>query len=241
MSDSLQPHGLQHARLPCPSLTPRACSNSCPSSQWCHPTILFSVVPFSSCLQSAPASETFLMSQFFAFGGQSIEVLAFSSVLPMNIQNWFPLGLTGLISLQSKGLSIISRTTVQKHQYFDTQPSLWSSSHIRPYLTTGKTIALIRWNFVGKVTSLLFNMLCRFVISFLAKSKHLFISWLQSPSASDFGSQRNKVIHSFPIYLPWNDRTRCHNLMLEIKYCISYQVLNTIPYEEKDLCLWCKF
>ena len=183
VSDSLQPHGLHHARLSCLSLTPRACSNSCPLSQWCHPTILSSFIPFSSCLQSAPASGTFLMSQFFASRGQSIEVLAFASVHSMNIQNWFPLGLTGLISLQSKKLSIISSTTVQNHRYFNTQSSLWSNSHILPYLTTGKTIAFIRWNFASTVMSLLFNMLFRFVISFLARSKHVFISWLQSSSA----------------------------------------------------------
>ena len=107
MSDSLRPHGLQHARLPCPLPTPRACSNSCPSSQWCHPIISSSVVPFSSCLQSFPASGSFLMSQFFTSGGQSIGVSASALVLPMNIQAWFPLGWTGLISLHSKGLSRI--------------------------------------------------------------------------------------------------------------------------------------
>ena len=127
MSNSLQPHGLQNARLPCPSPTPRACSNSCPSSWWCHPTISSSVIPFSSCLQSFPASESFPMSQFFALGGQSIGVSASASVLPMNIQDWFPLGLTGLISLQSKRLSrVFSNTTVQKHQFFSTQLSLQS-------------------------------------------------------------------------------------------------------------------
>ena len=125
MSNSLWPHGLQHARLPCPSPTPRACSNSCPSSQWCHPTISSSVVPFSSCLQSFPVSGSFPRSQFFALGGQSIGVSASASVLPMNIQDWFHLGLTGLISLQSKGLSrLFSNTTVQKHQFFDAQLSL---------------------------------------------------------------------------------------------------------------------
>ena len=95
---TLRPHGLQHTRLPCPSPTPRACSNSCPSSQWCHPTISYSVIPFSSCLQSFPASEFFPVSQFFASGGQSIGVSASASVLPMNIQDWFTLGLSGLIS-----------------------------------------------------------------------------------------------------------------------------------------------
>ena len=125
MSDSLQPHGLQHARLPCPSPTPRACSNSCPSSRWCHLTTLSSVVPFSSCLQSFPASGSFPRSQFFTSGGQSIAVSVSASVLPMNIQDWFPLGLTGWISLQSKGLSrVFSNTTVQKHQFFGTQLSL---------------------------------------------------------------------------------------------------------------------
>ena len=114
----LWPHGLQHARLPCPSPTPRACSNSCSSSQWCHPAILSSVVPFSSCLQSFPASGSFPMSQFFASDGPSIGVSASASVLPMNIQDWFPLGLTGWISMQSKGLSrILSNTTVQKCIY----------------------------------------------------------------------------------------------------------------------------
>ena len=102
--NTLRPHGLQHARLPCPSTTPGASSNSCPSSQWCHPTIASSVVPFSSCLQSFPASGPFPMSHFFTSGGQSIGVLASASVLPVNTQDWFPLGLTGLISLKAKGL-----------------------------------------------------------------------------------------------------------------------------------------
>ena len=119
VSDSLRPHGLQHARPPCPLPTPRVYSNSCPLSQWCHPTISSSVVPFSSCPQSFPASGPFQISQFFTSGGQSIGVLASSSVLPMNIQDWFPLGWTGWISLQSKGLSrVFSNTTVQKHQFF---------------------------------------------------------------------------------------------------------------------------
>ena len=109
MSDSLRPHGLQHARIPCPSPTPRACPNSCPLSRWCHPTISSSVVSFSSCLQSFPASGSFPMSQYFISGGQSIGTEA--SVLPMNVQDWFPLGLTGLISLQSKGLSGVFSNT----------------------------------------------------------------------------------------------------------------------------------
>ena len=125
MSDSLRPHGLQHTRPPCPSPTPRVHPDSHPSSRWCHPTISSSVIPFSSHPQSFPASGSFQMSQFFTSGGQSIEVSASASVLPMNIQNWFPLGWTGWISLQSKGLSrVFSNTTVQKHQFFGTQLSL---------------------------------------------------------------------------------------------------------------------
>ena len=125
VSNSLRPHGLQHARLPCSSPTPGTCSNSCPLSWWCHPTISSSVVPFSSCLQSLPASGSFPVSQFFASGGQSTGLSASASVLPMNIQDWFPLGWTGWISLQSKGLSrVFSNTTVQKHQFFSAQFSL---------------------------------------------------------------------------------------------------------------------
>ena len=125
MSDSLQPHGLQHARPPCPSSTPRVYPDSCPLSRWCHPIISSSVVSFSSCLQSFPALGSFPMSQFFASGGQSIGVSASTSVLPMSIQGQFPLELTGLSSLQSKGLSrVFSNTTVRKHQFFGTQLSL---------------------------------------------------------------------------------------------------------------------
>ena len=122
-----QPHGLQHARLPCPSPIPGACSNSCPLSQWWHPTISSSVIAFSSCCQPFPASGSFPMNQFFISGGQSIGVSATTSVLPMNIQDSFPLGLTGLICLQSKGLSrVFSNTTAQKHHFFSAQ--LYSSS-----------------------------------------------------------------------------------------------------------------
>ena len=125
MSYSLRPHGLQHTRPPCPSPTPGVYSNSCPLSRWCHPTILSSVNSFFSCLQSFPASGSFPMSQFFASGGQSIRVSASASVLPMHSQDWFPLGWTGWISLQSKGLSrVFSNTTIQKHQFFSAQLSL---------------------------------------------------------------------------------------------------------------------
>ena len=129
--DFLWPHGLQHARLPCPSPTSRVYSNSCLLSWWCHPTISSSVIPFSSHLQSFPASGSFQMSQFFASGGQSIRVSASASVLPMNIQDWFPLGLTGWISLQCIRLSRdFSNTTVQKHQFFGVPLSLWPNSHM---------------------------------------------------------------------------------------------------------------
>ena len=125
MSDSLPPHGLQYPRHTCPSPTPRAYSNSCPLSQWCHLTISSSVIRFTLCFQSFPASGSFLMSQLFASGGQSSGVSASASVLPMNIEDWFPLGWTGWISLESKGLSgVFSNNTVQKHQFFSTQPSL---------------------------------------------------------------------------------------------------------------------
>ena len=182
MSDSLQPHELQHARLPCLSPTPRVHSNPCPLSRWCHLTISSSVVPFSG-PQSFPASGSFQMSQFFASGGLSIGVSASTSVLPMNTQDWSPLGWTGWISLQSKGLSksllqhhSSKASILQRSAFFIVQLS-------PPYLTTGKTIALTRWTFVGKVLSLLFNMLSRLVIAFLPRSKCLLISWLQSPSA----------------------------------------------------------
>ena len=125
MSDSLRPHGLQHARPPCPSPTPRVHPNPCVLSWWCHPTISSSVVPFSFCPQSFLASESFQMSQLFTSGGQSIGVSSSASVLPKNTQDWFPLGWTGWISLQSKGLSrVFSNTTVQKHQFFCIQLSL---------------------------------------------------------------------------------------------------------------------
>ena len=135
VSNFLQPHWLKHARLPCPSPTPGDCSNSCPLSRWCHPTISSSVIPFSSCLQSSPASGSFPVSQFFTSGGESIGASVSASVLPKNIQNWFPLGWTGWISLHSKGLSrVFCNTTVQKHQFFITQLSLWSNSNIHTHL-----------------------------------------------------------------------------------------------------------
>ena len=160
MSDSLQPNGLQHSRLPCPSLFPGVCSNSCPLSQWCHPTILSSIISLSSCLQSFPASGSFPMNQFFSWGSQSIGVSASTSVLPMNIQDWFPSGFTCWVSLQSKGLSRVflqhhsSKTSILQCSAFFTIPL----SHL--YMTTVKTIALTRWIFVSKVMSLLFIICC---------------------------------------------------------------------------------
>ena len=183
MSDSLWLHGLQQGRLPCPSPNPKVYSNSCPLSWWCHSTISSSVVPLSSRLQSFPASGSFQTSQFFTSGGQSIGVSASTSVLPMNIQEWFPLGWTWLDLLAVPGIlkSLL--------QYHSSKASVLQRSDFlivqlsHPYMTTVKTIALTRQTFVGKVMSLLFNMLSRLVISFLPRSKHLLISWLQSPSA----------------------------------------------------------
>ena len=186
MSNSLWPHGLQHARPHCPLPTPRVYLNSCPLSQWCHPTISSSVICFSSHLQSSPASGSFQMSQFFASGGQSIRVSVSASVLPVNIQDWFPLGQTGWISLQSKRLlRVFSNTTVQKHQFFSIQlygPTLTS---IHDYW---KIIALTRWTFVGKVMSLLFNMLSRLVITYIPRSKHILTSWLSSAKSASWSS-----------------------------------------------------
>ena len=176
MSNSLQPHEMQHTRPPCPSPTPRVHSNSCPLCQRCYPTIPSSAIPFSSCPQSFPASGSFQASQLFTSGGQNIGVSASTSVLPMNIQDWFPLGWTGWISLQSKGLSrVFSNTTVQKHQFF------WHSAFFivqlsHPYMNTGKTISFTQRTFVSKVMSLLFNILSRLVITFLPRSKYLLIT-----------------------------------------------------------------
>ena len=137
MSDSLRPHGLQHSRFPCPSLFefPWIYSNSHAFSQWCHPTISSSATPVSSCPQSFPASESIPMTRLFASHDESIKALASASVLPVNIQDWFPLGWTSLISLQSRGLwRVFASTTAQKHQFFSAQPSLWSNSHISAWL-----------------------------------------------------------------------------------------------------------
>ena len=182
LSNSLWPHGLTVHQASLSITTSRGLLKLMSVESMMPSNHLILCHPFSSHLQSFPASGSFLMSQFFPSGGQSIGASASALVLLMNIQDWFPLGWTGWISLQSKGLSrVFSNTTVQKHQFFGSQLSLWSNSH--PYMTTGKTIALTRWTFVSKIMSLLFNMLSTLVIAFLPRSKRLLNSWVQSTSA----------------------------------------------------------
>ena len=214
MSNSLRPHGLKHAKPPCPSPSPSVYSNSCSLSWWCHPTISTSVIPFSSHLQSFAASVSFPVSQFFASGGWSIGVSASASVLPMNIQAWFPLGWTGdFLAVQGTLKSLLQHhsskaSILQRLAFFIVQLS-------HPYMTTGKTIALTRRTFVGKVMSLLVNTPSRLVIAFLPRSKHLLISWRQSPSAVILEPPKIKSLssfHCFPIYLPWSNGTQCHHL-----------------------------
>ena len=177
MSDSLQPHGLQHARPPCISPTPTVYSNSCPLSWWCHPTISFSIILFSSCLQSFPASRYFQISQFFASSGQSIGVSF--NISPSN-------DYSGLISFRMDWLDLLAVHGTLKSllQHHSSKASILKCSAFfivqlsHSYMTTGKTIALTRWTFAGKVISLLFNMLSRLVITFLLRNKHLLISCL---------------------------------------------------------------
>ena len=179
---TLKPNGLQHTRPPCSSPTPKVYSNSRPSSQWCHPAISSSVIPFSSCPQSLPASESFPMSQLFAWGGQSTGVSALASLLPKNTQGWSPLEWLDLLAVQGTLKSLLqyhsSKASILQHSAFFTV----QLSH--PYMTTGKTIALTRRIFVGKVMSLLFNMLSRLVITFLPRSKHIwYLSILNNVSS----------------------------------------------------------
>ena len=194
MSNFLRPPEVQHASLPCPS--PRAYSNSCPLSRWCHLTISSSVVTFS-CLQSVPAWGSFPVSQFFTSGGQS----ASSSVLPLNIQDWFPLGWTGWISLQSRGSQESSPT-----------PQFKSINSLVLSFLYGPTLPSIQyttqWTFFGKVMSLLFNMLSMLVIAFLPRSKHLLISWLQSPSTVILKPKKIKSV-TISIVSP----SICHEVM----------------------------
>ena len=182
VSDSLWPHELQIARPPCPSPTPRVHPDSRPSSQWCHPAISSSVVPFSPRPQFLPASESFPMSQLFAWGGQSTGVSALASFLPKNTQDWPPLEWTGwILAVQGTLKSLLQHHSPKASILWHSAFFIVQLSH--PYMTTGKTTALTRRTFVGKVMSLLFNMLSRLVITFLPRSKRLLISWLQSPSA----------------------------------------------------------
>ena len=204
MSDSLWLHGLQHARPPCPSPTPGACSNSCLSRRWCHPTTSSSVFPFSSCLQSFPVSGSFQMSQLFASGGQNIGASASASVLPRNIQGWLPLG-TGWISFQSKGLSrVFSNTTIQKHQFFRTLPSLLSNSHICSWLLERPWLWLCRPLLAKWCLCVLICFPCWSWLSFQ----------LQSPSTLilELKKRESHCFYLFPFYLPWNDGTGCPDL-----------------------------
>ena len=190
VSDSSWTHESQHTRPPCPSPTPRVYSNSCPSSRWCHPAISSSVALFS-CPQFLPASGSFPMSQLFTWDSQSIGVSALAAVLPVNIQDWSPLeGLVGFLAVQGTLKSLLQHhsskaSILQRSAFFAVQLS-------NPYMTTGKTIALTRRTLVGKVMSLLLNILSRLVVTFLPRSKCLLISWLQSPSAVILGPKRIK-------------------------------------------------
>ena len=177
MSNSLWPHGLQHARLPCPSPTPGACSDSCPLSQWCYPTISSSIVPFSSCLQSFSWLEYFAMSQFFTSVAKVLEFQVqispfneYSGLISFSI-DWFD-----LLAVQGTLKSLIQHHSSKASILWYLVFFMFQLSH--PYMTTRKSIALTRWTFVGKVMSLLFNMLSRLVITFLLRSKRLLISWL---------------------------------------------------------------
>ena len=211
MSDSLRPHELQHTRLPCPSPTLGIYSNSCPLNQWRHPSISSFVIPFSSCLQSFPASGSFQMSHFFTSDGLSFSY----SISPSNEYS-------GLTSFRMHWLDLLAvqgtlKSLLQQHS--SKASILWHSAFFivqlsHPYVTTWKTITLTRWTFVGKVMSLLFNILSRLLIPFLPRSKHFLISWLQSPSAVILEPPKvnSHCFHCFPIYLPWSDGTRSHDL-----------------------------
>ena len=216
MSDSLRHHGLQHTRPPCPSPIPGVYSNSWPPSRWCYPIVSSSVVPFSSSLQCFPASGAFPRSQFFASGGQNIGVSALASLLPMNIQDWFSLGLTGWISMQPKGLSrVFSNIIIQKLQFFSIQPSLWSSSHLYDC-----------W----KDHSLDYMDLCQqsdvfafwhTVIAFLPRNNPLLISWLQSPSTVILEPKKRKSVTGFTF-----SPSICHALMWPIVTILVFWMLS---------------
>ena len=201
MSDCWWPHGLQHSRLPCSSLTLRACSNSCTLSWLCHPSISSSVIPFSSHLQSFPASGSFQMSQFFVSGGQSIRVSASASVLPMSIQDWFPLGLTplNLLAVQGTFKSLLqhhsSKTSILRHSaFFIVQLSY-------PYMTSGKTTALTRWTFVGKSNVSAFKHAVYVGHNFSSKEYVSFNFMAAVTICSDFGASRKE---SLPLSPPFS-------------------------------------
>ena len=200
MSNPLQLHGEQHARPPCPSPSLEVCPSLCPLHQWCQPAISSSDALFSFCPQSFPESGAFPTSQLFASDDQNTGASASASVLPMSIQGWFPLRLTGLIALLSKGFpGVLSSTTVQRHQFFDSLPSLQSSSH-NPTWPLGR-LALPIWTFVSRVIYLLFNTLSRLVSAFLSGSNCLLISWLQSPPAVILEPKKRKsvIIYTFSL------------------------------------------
>ena len=187
MSNSLWPQGLQHVRLPCPSPSTRICSDSCPLSRWCHPTISSCLVPFSSCPQSFPASGSFPMTWLFTSGGQSITASASASCLLQHSCQWilrvdfFKIDWFDLLAVQGTLKSLLQHHSSNASILWCSAFSMVQFSH--PHMTTGKTIALTRQTFVSKVISLLFNMLSSLVIAFLPRSKSFLISWLQSPSA----------------------------------------------------------
>ena len=233
VSDSLQPHGLQHARLPCPSLSLGVCSSSRPLSQWCHPTISSSVVPFSLCLQSFPASGAFPMNWLFASGSQSIGASASASVLLMNIQGWFLLGLTGLISWLSKGLSqVFSSTTVWKHQFFGTLPSLWPSSHIRTRLLERPSVSQFSCTVVSNSlwphglqharlpclspTPFFFGSVSSF---FLELFLHCYPVAYWAPT--DLGSSSFSFL-SFCLFILWKDHSRAYILMPSLCFGLNH-------------------
>ena len=193
MSDSLQLHGQQLSKPPCLSPSPRVCPRSCSSYQWCHSVISSSYALFSFCPQSFPASGTFPVSHPFSSDGQNTGASASELVLPLNIQGWSPLRLTGLISLLSKGLSgVFSSTTVQRHQFFSILPSLRPSSHNR--IDQWEDHSLDYMDLCWRVMSLLFSTLSRFVIVFLLITNRLLISWLQSPSALILEPKKRKCV-----------------------------------------------
>ena len=220
MSNYLLPYEGQHARPSCPSLSPGVCQNSCPLSWWCHPTVSSSIDPFSFCLRSIPALWSFPMSWLFASAGQSI--VASALVLTMNIQCWFHSGLTSLIFLLFKGLSrVFSSTKAQKHHFFDTQPSLWSSSHICTWLVEKPQLLLYG--------HLLFNTLSRFSIAFLPRSKRLLISWLQWFWSSRKQSYLVDHIYIYdglvPSLCPFSDTLLClASLFYQMHWCGAFLI-----------------